>query len=199
MIKTWTLPLQVTAHIVLIYCLSLQVTDLSGPLCQVVNISGVCPTSSLLCASSQWGFIANFTDGINGTGIERITALQGNGTLNATVVVGAGGENVTIVTYSTTCCVQKVDLAGVDRLGNVDTCTVQARVIPTTGHPTTPDHPTTAEHPTTSSPSTPPDVTATPVNTAAVLITSTRGRAWIFSQCLWVHVVLFSLVCRSLD
>ncbi|KAE8300745.1 von Willebrand factor A domain-containing protein 7 Protein G7c Precursor [Larimichthys crocea] len=40
--------------------------------------------------AAKWEFIANLTDGINGTGIESITIRQGNGTLNTSTVVGTG-------------------------------------------------------------------------------------------------------------
>ena len=109
--------------------LCLQVTDINRPGCQVVSTSASCPFSSSLCASSHWEFIANLTDGINGTGIERITIRKGNGTLNTSTAVGAGGENVTVATYSASCCSQDVELAAVDKVGNVGTCVGQARAV----------------------------------------------------------------------
>lgn len=113
------------------FFLCLQVTDINRPVCQVVSTSASCPSSSSLCASSQWEFIANLTDGINGTGIDSITIRQGNGTLNTTTAVGAGGENVTVVTYSASCCSQNVELTLVDSVGNVGTCVGQARALTT--------------------------------------------------------------------
>ncbi|KAM4584766.1 uncharacterized protein PAE49_004212 [Odontesthes bonariensis] len=75
-----------------------RVTDIASPVCQEVSISPICPSSSSLCASSQWEFIANFIDGISGTGIESISISQGNSSLNEIKMVGAGGESITRVT-----------------------------------------------------------------------------------------------------
>ncbi|XP_035516567.1 von Willebrand factor A domain-containing protein 7-like [Morone saxatilis] len=151
-------------YAVLRFSVVAKVTDLAGPVCKVVNISGICPVSSSLCASSQWEFITNLTDGINGTGIESITLRQGNGTLNTSTVAGAGGENITVATYSASCCSQNVELAAVDRVGNVGTCVGQARIL-TTPAPTT----TTA---------------------VVVMTTSTGGHTLTLSHCLWICVVV---------
>lgn len=136
-------------------------TDISRPVCQVVSISSSCPSSSSLCASSQWVFIANLTDGINGTGIESVTIRRGNGTLSTGTVAGAGGKNITVATYSASCCSQNVDLAVVDKVGNVGTCVGQAGV----------------------------STTASPVNKAAVKTTSTRGHT--LSLLVTLSVILY--------
>lgn len=136
----------------------LQVTDIDRPVCQEVSSSSNCPSSSSLCASSQWEFIANFTDGVNGTGIESVTIRQGNGTLNTTTVAGAGGENITVATYSASCCSQNVELTAVDKVGNVGTCVGQVKQ----------------------------SSTAAPVITAAVNTTSTGGLTLSMSQSLWI-------------
>ncbi|KAM7009756.1 von Willebrand factor A domain-containing protein 7-like [Tautogolabrus adspersus] len=112
-----------------------KVTDVNRPVCQEVSRSGICPSSASLCASSQWEFIANLTDGINGTGIDSITIRTGNGTLNTSSATGAGGENVTVVTYSASCCSQNVELNAVDKEGNVGTCVGQARTTAATAAP----------------------------------------------------------------
>ncbi|KAI3352993.1 hypothetical protein L3Q82_019566 [Scortum barcoo] len=114
-------------YAVLRFSVTAKVTDFSSPVCQVVSITGNCPNSSSLCASSKWEFTANLTDGINGTGIARITISQGNGTLNTSMVAGAGGENITVAVYSGSCCSQNVELVAVDNVGNVGTCVGQAR------------------------------------------------------------------------
>ncbi len=142
--------------------LCLQVTDVTRPVCQVVSTSTSCPSSSSLCASSQWEFIANFTDGINGTGIETVTIRQGNGTLNTSTVAGAGGENITVAAYSASCCSQNVELSAVDRVGNVGTCVGQAKE----------------------------STTAAPMTTAAVNTTSTGGHTLSLSHCLWISVAV---------
>lgn len=147
-----------------------QVTDVNRPVCQVVSISTDCPSSSSsLCASSEWTFIANLTDGINGTGIESITIRQGNGTLNTSTVVGAGGENITVATYNASCCSQTVELAAVDGVGNVGTCVGQVRQ-PSTAAPVT---------------------TVTP---AAVSTTSTGGHTLSLTYYLWTSVVVALLL-----
>ncbi|XP_041790345.1 von Willebrand factor A domain-containing protein 7 isoform X2 [Chelmon rostratus] len=151
-----------TNYAVLRFSVSSKVTDISRPVCQVVSSSTSCPSSSSLCASSQWKFVANLTDGINGTGIESVTVRQGNGTLNTSTVDGAGGENITVATYSASCCAQSVELAVVDRVGNVGTCGGQARE----------------------------STTATPATTAAVSTTSTGGHTLGISYCLWISVAV---------
>ncbi|XP_037830538.1 von Willebrand factor A domain-containing protein 7 isoform X2 [Kryptolebias marmoratus] len=169
-------------YAVLRFSVAAKETDLSAPVCQVVNVSGICPALTLLCASVQWEFIANFTDGINGTGIATITLRQGNGTLNTSTVVGEGGENVTVITYSSSCCSQTVQVAAVDRVGNVGMCTEQARAL-TTPAPTTP---VTSPGPTT--PVTTPNVTTGGNNT-----TSTGGHRLSTSQFLWLTAVIYLL------
>ncbi|CAK6953310.1 Hypothetical predicted protein [Scomber scombrus] len=147
-------------YAVLRFSVAAKVADVNRPGCQVVSASGSCPLSSSLCATSQWEFIANLTDGINGTGIERITIQKGNGTLNTSTAVGAGGENVTVATYSASCCSQTVELAVVDRVGNVGACVGQARALTTAALVTT-------------------------VNT-----TSTGGHTLSISYCLYISVVV---------
>ncbi len=137
-----------------------QVTDITRPACQVISSSTSCRSSSSLCAFSRWQFFANFTDGTNGTGIETVTIRQGNGTLNTSTVAGAQGENITVATYSASCCSQKVELAAVDRVGNVGTCAGQAKEF----------------------------ATAAPVT--AVNTTSTGGRTLSISRCVWISVAV---------
>ncbi|XP_029949230.1 von Willebrand factor A domain-containing protein 7-like [Salarias fasciatus] len=103
-----------------------RVTDISSPVCQVVSTTGICPASSSLCATTQWEFIAKLTDGINGTGIVTVSLRQGNGILNTSMEVGPGGENITVVTYSSSCCSQSVEVAAVDGVGNVGRCSDDA-------------------------------------------------------------------------
>ncbi|XP_051241569.1 von Willebrand factor A domain-containing protein 7 [Dicentrarchus labrax] len=147
-------------YAVLRFSVVAKVTDITRPVCQVVSTSTNCPSSSSLCASSQWEFIANLTDGINGTGIESVTIRQGNGTLNTSTVAGAGGENITVATYSASCCSQNVELAVVDRVGNVGTCLGQVRE----------------------------STTAAPVT--AVNTTSSGGHTVSISHCLWISAVV---------
>lgn len=139
-------------------------TDVTRPVCQVVSSSNNCPSSSSLCASSQWEFIANLTDGINGTGIESVTIRKGNGTLNASTAIGTGGENITVVTYIASCCLQNVELAAVDGVGNVGTCVGQARESTTAA----------------------PETTAT----ATVNATTSGGHTLSISRSLWISVAV---------
>ncbi|XP_028273705.1 von Willebrand factor A domain-containing protein 7-like [Parambassis ranga] len=135
-----------------------KVTDVTRPVCLVVNTSGKCSSSSSLCASSQWVFVANLTDGVNGTGLDSISIRQGNGTLNTSTAAGAGGENITVATYSSSCCSQTVQLTMVDKVGNVGTCEGQLRET----------------------------TTAAPATTANT--TSTGGRTLSVSHSLWISM-----------
>ncbi|XP_030589549.1 von Willebrand factor A domain-containing protein 7-like [Archocentrus centrarchus] len=161
-------------YAVLRFSVATKVTDVNPPVCEVVSTSGTCASSSSLCASSQWEFIANLTDGINGTGIESVTIRQGNGTLNISTAVGSGGENITAVAYIATCCSQTVELTAVDSAGNVGTCVGKAVTLTT---------PVTTTSPVT---------TTTPVTTSAVKTTSSRGHTLNISTILWISV-LFSV------
>ncbi|XP_071361129.1 von Willebrand factor A domain-containing protein 7 [Trachinotus anak] len=149
-------------YAVLRFSVTAKVTDITRPVCQVVSTSTSCPSSSSLCASSQWEFVANLTDGVNGTGIESVTIRQGNGTLNTSTVAGAEGGDVTVVTYSASCCSQTVELSAVDKVGNVGTCVGQARE----------------------------STTAAPVTTAAVNTTSTGGPPLSISHCFWISAAV---------
>ncbi|XP_035515350.1 von Willebrand factor A domain-containing protein 7-like [Morone saxatilis] len=151
-------------YAVLRFSVVAKVTDITRPVCQVVSTSTNCPSSSSLCASSQWEFIANLTDGINGTGIESVTIRQGNGTLNTSTVAGAGGKNITVATYSASCCSQNVELAVVDRVGNVGKCLGQVRESTTAAPVTT-------------------------VNTSTTT-TSSGGHTLSISHCLWISAVV---------
>ncbi|PWA19365.1 hypothetical protein CCH79_00018337, partial [Gambusia affinis] len=139
-------------YVVLRFSVAIKVTDHSSPVCQVDRMSGVCPASPLLCASVQWELVVNFTDGINGTGIETISLRQGNGTFSTSNVVGVGGENITVVSYSSTCCSQSVQLAAVDRVGNVGICTETAITLTTTAPSSTTSLVTNINHITTTIP-----------------------------------------------
>uniref|UniRef100_A0A668A4N0 Uncharacterized protein n=2 Tax=Myripristis murdjan TaxID=586833 RepID=A0A668A4N0_9TELE len=147
-----------------------KVTDFTRPVCQAASVSDICPSSSSLCGSSQWEFSANLTDGINGTGIQSVTVRQGNGTLNTSMMTGAGGENITVISYSASCCSQTVEVVAVDGAGNVGTCVGQARL---TVHTTVPSVNTTAA-----------------VNTTAVATTTSRGHTFTTSQFLLTSVVM---------
>lgn len=119
-----------------------QVTDVTRPVCREVSILANCSASSSLCSSGRWEFVANITDGINGTGVASINVRQGNGTFNTSTVEG-DGQNVTVFTYSASCCSPTVQLVAVDRVGNTVTCTARA-TTPTETPTTAPTEATTS-------------------------------------------------------
>ncbi|XP_061572640.1 von Willebrand factor A domain-containing protein 7-like [Cololabis saira] len=151
-----------------------KVTDTNRPMCQEVT-SDICPSSSSLRASSQWEFVANLTDGINGTGIERVTIRQGNGTLNTSTQLGPGGENITVVTYRASCFSQNVELAAVDRVGNVRKCAGQARQA---GPSSTAQQPTQQQ----------PAQQSVPATTAATVCS--RGRKLSSDHAAFISVIV---------
>ncbi|KAM7419016.1 hypothetical protein PAMA_016233 [Pampus argenteus] len=171
-------------YAILWFSVAAKATDANRPVCQVVSISGICPASSSLCASAQWQFIVNLTNGINGTGIVSITIRQGNGTLNTSRVVGVNGENITVAIYRASCCSQNVVLAAVDREGNVGTCVGQASTSTTTTPPMTTAAPLTVAN-VTNVLAVNPSASVTTVNTA-----STGGHTLSISHCLCISVVV---------
>ncbi|KAM9477192.1 von Willebrand factor A domain-containing protein 7-like [Clarias gariepinus] len=92
------------------------VTDFTPPVCEAVNMNANCSGS---CSFSSWYLTANVTDG---SGIQSVRVLQGNGHLNTTTVLSDTGRNVTMVVYSSSCCTQELHLVAVDSVGNVATC-----------------------------------------------------------------------------
>ncbi|KAG7485170.1 hypothetical protein JOB18_004258 [Solea senegalensis] len=109
------------------FSVTAKVTDFSRPVCQEVRTTSNCSSSVSSCSSSQWEFVASFTDGVNGTGIENVNIRKGNGTLSRKTTAGEGGEEITVVTFSTSCCKQTVELTAIDKVGNVATCVGQVQ------------------------------------------------------------------------
>ena len=101
---------------------------MTRPVCQIVSVTANCSAN---CSLSTWQLSANLSDG-NGTGIQRISLRQGDGTLNTTRVLDPEGENVTLALYSASCCSPDVELVAVDGEGNVGTCFQSIRVATTT-------------------------------------------------------------------
>ncbi|XP_077427146.1 von Willebrand factor A domain-containing protein 7-like [Vanacampus margaritifer] len=151
-------------YVVLRFSIAAEVTDVNRPVCQEVRTTTNCSSSSF-CDSSQWEFVANVTDGVNGTGIDSITIREGNGTLNTTKVVGPEGENITVVSYQASCCADRVEMSVLDNVGNVGMCVGQVRQSTTVA-------PVTAANVTTST-------------------TSTGGRT--LSTTLWVWTTVVAL------
>ncbi|XP_073670359.1 von Willebrand factor A domain-containing protein 7-like [Paramisgurnus dabryanus] len=95
-----------------------EITDVSKPVCEIVNIKADCP---MVCSNASWELSANLTDG-NGTGIARVFINIGNGSLSTSQVMSKNGTNVTVAFYNASCCSQEVQIVAVDGVGNVGTC-----------------------------------------------------------------------------
>lgn len=76
-----------------------------------------CPKDVSQCEPFHWELSANLTDG-NGTGVERISLQQGNGTLLHTSLSAPAIQ----ATYNASCCSQIVEFVAVDKVGNVGKC-----------------------------------------------------------------------------
>ncbi|XP_052410113.1 von Willebrand factor A domain-containing protein 7-like [Carassius gibelio] len=94
------------------------ITDFTSPVCEIVSVNANCSGN---CSLSSWELSANLTDG-NGTGIMSLVLRQGLGYLNTTTVIGGEGVNVTLASYSASCCSEVMELVAVDGAGNVGTC-----------------------------------------------------------------------------
>ena len=100
----------------------LKVADITAPVCQVVGRNGNCSGN---CSLLTWDFTASLNDG-HGTGIERITASGGVGTLTTSTQPGPEGFNITLASFNTSCCSEEVRLVAVDAVGNVGSCTIRS-------------------------------------------------------------------------
>ena len=92
-------------------------------MCQLIALDSRCAQKD--CTSSSWHLSASVSDGPQGTGVERVSLKQGNGTLDTSVEAsssGAQSENVTLVSYIASCCSPDVELQVVDAVGNVGSC-----------------------------------------------------------------------------
>ncbi|KAK2852310.1 hypothetical protein Q7C36_007511 [Tachysurus vachellii] len=94
------------------------ITDFTPPLCKAVSVNANCSGN---CSLSSWYLTANVTDG-NGSGIQSVRILKGNGNLTTTTVFSDTGVNVTMVIYNASCCSQFLELVAVDEAGNVASC-----------------------------------------------------------------------------
>ncbi|KAE8287386.1 von Willebrand factor A domain-containing protein 7 Protein G7c Precursor [Larimichthys crocea] len=152
-----------TNYVVLRFTVLTTVTDFTRPVCELVSLQSNCSEN---CSLSMWELSVQVTDGAEGTGIDRITLKQGNGTVSTSLAtsnstmntsLAAGNMNITLVSYNASCCSPDVDLLVVDRVGNVGSCfysirrtaTNNSSQVNTTSSPqTTPETPTpTAETP----------------------------------------------------
>lgn len=94
-----------------------KVTDFTPPKCEIVDVQGICYSSS--CSSSNWELSVNITDG-NGTGTESISIQQGSGNFTQRKV--EDGVIVVMGLYEASCCSTSVTLSAVDKVGNVGRC-----------------------------------------------------------------------------
>ncbi|KAF1378470.1 hypothetical protein PFLUV_G00190880 [Perca fluviatilis] len=120
-----------TNYVVLRFSVVNTVTDFTEPVCQLLSLQSNCSNNcsrncSDNCISSMWELSVRVTDGAEGTGVDRVSLRQGNGTLNTSLA--AGNENITLVSYSSSCCSPNMELLVVDRVGNVGTCSYTSSV-----------------------------------------------------------------------
>ncbi|XP_053478035.1 von Willebrand factor A domain-containing protein 7-like isoform X1 [Ictalurus furcatus] len=92
------------------------VKDVIPPVCEAVTLNSNCSDN---CSLSSWYLTANVTDG---SGIQSMRALKGNGILSITSELNATGVNVTMAVYDSSCCFRDLELVAVDTVGNVATC-----------------------------------------------------------------------------
>ncbi|XP_061818974.1 von Willebrand factor A domain-containing protein 7-like [Nerophis lumbriciformis] len=92
------------------------VTDLTAPMCEVLSFVNCVQISS----TKTWEVSVRVSDGADGTGVERVTRTQGNGTLN--IGPSPSNGNVTLVTYNASCVDPDMALVAVDRVGNTVAC-----------------------------------------------------------------------------
>ncbi|XP_015250351.1 PREDICTED: von Willebrand factor A domain-containing protein 7-like [Cyprinodon variegatus] len=96
--------------------------DFSHPDCELLNLQSNCPEN---CSTSTWKLDVRVTDGDNGAGVDRVSLIQGNGTYNTSLEAGTG--NITLVSYTASCCAPEMELLVIDRVGNVGSCLFSAR------------------------------------------------------------------------
>ncbi|XP_063748781.1 von Willebrand factor A domain-containing protein 7-like isoform X2 [Eleginops maclovinus] len=144
-----------TNYVVLRFTVLKPVTDFTPPVCQNVSLQSNC---SDFCSSSMWELSVQVTDGDGGSGVDRVSFRQGNGTLNTSLA--AGNDTITLVSYNSSCCSPDVELLVVDEVGNVATCFYSIRrIISATTQ--SPSSPTVIVSTTTQSPSSPTVIVST--------------------------------------
>ncbi|KAM8740973.1 von Willebrand factor A domain-containing protein 7-like [Acanthopagrus schlegelii] len=128
-----------TNYLVLRLAVLKTVTDFTEPMCELLSLQSNCTEN---CSLSTWTVSVQVTDGANGTGIDRVSLRQGNGTMNTSLA--AGNENITLVSYTASCCSPDVELLVVDGVGNVGTCSYSVRQTSTSSSQAPPQTPTAA-------------------------------------------------------
>ncbi|XP_034538688.1 von Willebrand factor A domain-containing protein 7-like [Notolabrus celidotus] len=95
------------------------ITDFIQPECQLLTRQSNC-SGSVNCSSLMWMIFVRVTDGAEGTGVDHVRLLKGNGTI--IIEPAADNKNVTMVLYTSACCSPEMELVVVDKIGNVGTC-----------------------------------------------------------------------------
>ncbi|XP_051794025.1 von Willebrand factor A domain-containing protein 7-like [Acanthochromis polyacanthus] len=111
-----------TNYIVLRISIVNTVTDFTAPVCERLSLQSNCSEN---CSLSLWSVSVRVNDGADGTGVDRVTLKQGNGTMNTSLL--SGNENITLVFYNSSCCSPEMQLQVVDRVGNVGSCSYSFR------------------------------------------------------------------------
>ncbi|XP_041809022.1 von Willebrand factor A domain-containing protein 7-like [Chelmon rostratus] len=114
-----------TNYVVLRFSIINTVTDFTQPVCQLLSLQSNCSAN---CSLFMWELSVQVSDGVEGTGVDRVSLKLGNGTMNTSLA--AGNENITLVSYSASCCSPDMELLVVDRVGNVGTCFYTLREKP---------------------------------------------------------------------
>ncbi|XP_051258149.1 von Willebrand factor A domain-containing protein 7-like [Dicentrarchus labrax] len=104
-------------YVVLRFTVLRTVTDFTEPVCELLSLQSNCPEN---CSLSTWKLSVQVTDGAEGTGVDRVSLRQGNGTMSTSLA--AGNENITLVSYIASCCAPDMELLVVDRAGNAGSC-----------------------------------------------------------------------------
>ncbi|XDV37478.1 hypothetical protein PO909_007074 [Leuciscus waleckii] len=117
-----------------------KVTDLTPPVCRVVNESLDCPLS---CRNASWEVTYIMSDGA-GSGIDHPSfSATDSSEFNTTffiyidTTVDENGYNATIVKYIGSCCFKDVEISVIDKAGNKAKCPFNIKRPVTTISPMT--------------------------------------------------------------
>lgn len=86
-------------------------------MCELLSLQSNCSDN---CSLATWELSVRVTDGDKGTGVDSVSLKRGDGTL--TTSPAPGNANITLVSYSSSCCSPEMELRVVDRVGNVGAC-----------------------------------------------------------------------------
>ncbi|MBN3304682.1 VWA7 protein, partial [Amia calva] len=102
-----------------------RVDDFVPPACQVTHVSENCSSP---CGLGKWSLQAEIRD--NRSAVVHVFTHLGNGTLNTMQESGGASGNMTLVSYSASCCAPEVEILVVDSVGNVGVCSHSIRSVP---------------------------------------------------------------------